>query len=139
MSPRGGVMLGMSRTVAGDRVVEYEALRIETRDGRLVYVAQPSGQSLAEFPATSASDTAAVFANPAHDFPQRILYRRLSRDSIVARVEGVRGGVERGIDFRYARVPCPDGTSASGRDSMLRSDVAAVRFPAAQSRPGGRP
>ncbi len=106
MSPLGGLMLGMSRTVAGNVTREYEFLRIEVRDGVPTYVAQPSGQAMAAFAATTASDTGVVFSNPAHDFPQRISYRRVGADSLVARIEGDRGGQVRGVDFPMARVRC---------------------------------
>ena len=107
MSLRGGVMLGMSRTVRGDSLLELEFLQILERSGRLVYHAQPSGQRPADFEATVVSDTLAVFENPEHDFPQRIIYRRHGTDSLVARIEGKRNGQTRGIDFPYARVSCP--------------------------------
>ena len=107
MRPRGGMMLGMSRTVEGTRTVAYEASRIEQRGATLVYVALPSGQAPAEFTATAVSDTLVVFANPTHDFPQRILYRRVGRDSLRARVEGTLQGQERGFDYPFARTACP--------------------------------
>jgi hypothetical protein len=100
-------MLGMSRTVRGDSLLEFELLQILERSGRLVYHAQPSGQRPADFEATMVSDTLAVFENPQHDFPQRIIYRRHGTDSLVARIEGTRNGQTRGIDFPYARVSCP--------------------------------
>jgi hypothetical protein len=107
MRPRGGSLLGMSRTVSADSTVGHELMRIVERGGGLVFVAHPSGQAPAEFPAVEAGPERAVFADPAHDFPQRIIYRRVGVDSLVARVEGERNGTTRGIDFRYARVACP--------------------------------
>jgi hypothetical protein len=107
MEPRGGMMNGMSRTVRGDRAVAWEALRIIERDGALVYVASPSSQATAEFTSTVVSDTLVVFENAAHDFPQRILYRRGAADSLWARIEGERDGRQRGVDFRMARAQCP--------------------------------
>ena len=103
---RAGTMLGVSRTVRGDSTVAWEHLRIFRRGGRLVYGALPSGQRYAEFTATEASDTLVVFENPAHDFPQRILYRPAG-DSLHARIEGPHDGETRGVDFRFARVRCP--------------------------------
>lgn len=108
MRPRGRVMLGMSRTVSGDSVVDYEQLRISDDGTALVYHAQPLGQPPATFRTASASGAEVVFANPAHDFPQRIRYTRVGRDSVVARVEGTRDGAERGVSFPYARVACPE-------------------------------
>ena len=105
--PRGGLMLGVGRTVRGDTLVEYEQTRIFERGGRLVFGATPSGQAYAEFESTEVSDSAVTFENPSHDFPQRVLYRRRGADSLIARVEGMRGGKLRGADFPYARVACP--------------------------------
>lgn len=107
MRPRAGSLLGMSRTVAADSAAGHELMRIVERGGGLVFQAHPSGQAPAEFPAVEVGDGRVVFADPAHDFPQRIIYRRIGADSLVARVEGERGGATRGFDFRYARVDCP--------------------------------
>jgi hypothetical protein len=105
LPPRGGTMLGMSRTVRGDSLVEYEFLRLYERGERLVYAAQPSGQRPAEFESVEIGNRAISFANPTHDFPQRISYRAAG-DSLFARIEGTMNGRERGVDFRYARVRC---------------------------------
>jgi hypothetical protein len=106
MRPRAGLMLGMGRTVDGDSLVEYEQVLLLERDGRLVYAAAPSGQRPAEFASSAVSDSMVTFENPAHDFPQRIIYRRAGADSLVARVEGVRSGRMRGVDFAYRRAAC---------------------------------
>ncbi|HET9726391.1 MAG TPA: DUF6265 family protein, partial [Gemmatimonadales bacterium] len=88
-------------------LVEYEQTRIFERDGRLVYGANPSGQVAAEFESIELSDSSVTFENLGHDFPQRVMYRRRGADSLIARVEGMRGGKLRGVDFPYARVACP--------------------------------
>src|SRR5688572_9402981 len=50
MAPAGGVMLGMSRTVAKGKVLEHEFLQIrEGPGGELAYVALPSRQKEATF------------------------------------------------------------------------------------------
>lgn len=109
MAAGGGIMLGMGRTVRGDTLVEYEQLRIYPREGSLVYAANPSGQEPAEFVSTTVSDTLVVFENPAHDFPQRIVYRRIGADSLAASVEGVSRGKQRVQRFPYARASCAPG------------------------------
>lgn len=70
MAPDGGTMIGMSRTVAQGRTVEYEflLLRLDSA-GDIFYVAKPSGQPEASFKLTRATATEAVFENPQHDFP----------------------------------------------------------------------
>ena len=107
MAPLGGAMLGMSRTVARDTVREWEHLVIGPRDGSIAYTAKPSRQLETVFPATQLSDSLLVFENLAHDFPQRIMYRRRGADSVVARIEGPRNGQTRGIDFPMRRASCP--------------------------------
>jgi Domain of unknown function (DUF6265) len=105
--PAGGTLLGLSRTVKGGRTVEWEFMRIVTEpDGRIAFIAQPSGQREARFERVASPPEAAVFENPAHDFPQRIIYRRQGADRLAARIEGTRGGVQRGIDFPLRRVDC---------------------------------
>ncbi len=108
MAPRGHMMLGMSRTVRGDSVVtDFEHLAIIERQGRVVYHAEPSGQQPADFTARVVSDSLTIFENLEHDFPQRVIYHKRGSDSVIARIEGVRGGQLRGIDFPYARMACP--------------------------------
>ena len=107
MRPRGRSMLGMGRTVRGDSTSEYEQLRIAEDAGQLVYHASPSGQQPAQFRSFAISDSAVSFQNPQHDFPQRILYRLVTGDSLVARIEGTVGGRARGVDFPMKRVACP--------------------------------
>lgn len=107
MASAGGVMLGMSRTVVRDTVREWEHLYLGPRAGGLAYVARPVRQAETAFGATAVNDTMAVFENLAHDFPQRIIYRRRGADSVVARIEGPRNGQLRGLDFPMRRVSCP--------------------------------
>lgn len=108
MAPRVGMALGVGRTVRGDSmIVEFEQLRIFQRAGHAVYHAEPSGQTPTDFEAQSTSDTLVVFENAAHDFPQRVIYRKRGADSLLARIEGTMGGQARGVDFPYVRVSCP--------------------------------
>lgn len=103
MAPAGGTMLGMSRTVRKGRTVAYEFIRIEQgAGGRLVFIAQPSGQPQASFSLAQQDGDSVVFENPAHDFPQRIIYRRAGDTGLQARIEG-KG---KGIDFPMLRTAC---------------------------------
>lgn len=107
MAPAGGVMLGLNRTVVRDTTRAWEYLKIEERDDRLVYTATPSGQAETSFTSALVSDSIVRFENPAHDFPQRIVYRRIGTDSLLARIEGPRDGEMRHIDFPMRRIACP--------------------------------
>jgi len=106
MAPRGSVMIGMSRTVRGDSLIELEQVRIEVRGAALVYVASPLRQAIAEFTGSLSSDGSVVFENPAHDFPSKISYRRQGADSLIASIAGQRGGKARTIEYPYRRVAC---------------------------------
>lgn len=111
MAPAGGVMLGMARTVKNGRVVEFEFMQIRAdADGKLSFIAQPQGRPPTEFGLLRQQDgegAEAVFENPAHDFPQRVSYRREGADRLVARIEGMLKGQARGIDFPMQRTACP--------------------------------
>lgn len=98
----GGSMFGVSRTVAGGKTVFFEYLRIETRGTDIFYVAHPKARTPGtDFKLTQLSDTEAIFANPTHDFPKRIIYRKNSDGSVTARIEGDGTEREKPQDFHY--------------------------------------
>src|SRR5215203_442472 len=99
----GASMMGVSRTVAGDKTVEFEYLRIEQRADGIYYVAHPKGRCPGtDFKLTRASASEAVFENPQHDFPKRIIYRKGGEDSITATTDGGEGS--KAITFSYRRM-----------------------------------
>ena len=107
-APRAGIMLSMGRTVRGNQLVEYEWILLREHDGMLEYEAHPSGQPSAVFTAGTATANDVVFENAAHDFPQRVGYKR-DGDSLLAWVEGTTNGKSRRVEFPYRRVACPAG------------------------------
>jgi len=84
----GGAMLAVSRTVAGEKMVAFEFLRIVERADGIFYVAQPNGKAPTEFKLTSLADGKAVFENPAHDFPKAITYEKQKDGGLVATISG---------------------------------------------------
>lgn len=107
MSERAGTMLGMGRTVDGQALGDYELTLIKEEGGRLLYEAHPRAQPAATFTARVATTDSVVFEAAEHDFPQRVGYRRIGTDSVLAWVEGTLSGESRRIEFPYARVSCP--------------------------------
>src|SRR5829696_6237253 len=89
--PGGGAMLAVSRTIAKDRLVAFEFLRIVERDGGLVYIAQPNGRTPTEFVLTKIERGAATFENPAHDFPTIIRYAQRQDGGLEATISGANG------------------------------------------------
>jgi hypothetical protein len=106
MAPRGGAMLGISRTLKHGALAEYEFVVLRERGDGLVFVAHPSGQLGGEFPLKSIDESSVVFENTQHDFPQRIGYRRRG-ESLDAWIEGVVRGTTRRVEFPYRRGACP--------------------------------
>jgi hypothetical protein len=100
LAPAGGIMLGLHRDAKGDRA-NFEFLRIEvTKDG-IVFFAQPSGRPPTPFKLVESTKNRAVFANPQHDFPKRIIYF-LKDAQLCARVEGDEGG-EQAMEWCWNR------------------------------------
>ena len=79
-SPAAGIMLAVSRTMAGERLRAFEFLRIEERADGVYYVAQPQGRPPTDFKLTKSGPTSAVFENPMHDHPKVIAYERKGSD-----------------------------------------------------------
>jgi hypothetical protein len=103
----GGTMLGVGRTVKDGKTVAHEFMQIRTDgDGKVVFIALPSGKTEASFAATSLTDSSVTFENLQHDFPQRVRYSAVGSDRLAARIEGMRNGTLRGVDFPMRRVPC---------------------------------
>jgi hypothetical protein len=86
----------------------FEFLRIaDNGAGGLSYFSMPNGRSPATaFAMTANADQRAVFENPAHDFPQRIIYER-DGDVMVARIEGPMNGRVESMQWRFERA-APD-------------------------------
>ena len=105
MAPRGGVMLGMGRTVRDGTLVEYESVILREQDGRLAYEAHPSGQPSAVFTSASVTESTVIFENSMHDYPQHVGYQR-DGDSLLAWIDGTANGKSRRVDFPYRRVAC---------------------------------
>jgi len=108
-APRGGTLLGSSRTVRDDKTIEHEFVIVrETADGRLAYEVSPSGRAPTVFTSISLDDGGVVFENLQHDFPQRVAYQRKGED-LLAWIEGPAKnapGQLRRIDYPYRKVAC---------------------------------
>lgn len=107
-APAGGQMLGLGRLTRSGRVVDFEFMQLRAEpDGTLSYIAQPQGRPPTSFRLLQQTDAEVVFENPAHDFPQRVRYRREGTDRLLARIEGQRDGKERAVDFPMQKASCP--------------------------------
>lgn len=98
--PLGGSMLAISRTVTRGKLSAFEYLRIVEREGGLVYVAQPNGGAATEFVLTEVGPTRAVFENPKHDYPKRIVYELGEDGGLSATIGFSKGGTPRRFEFK---------------------------------------
>lgn len=106
MKPAGGTMLGMARAVAKGQTREFEFMRLRQQGDDIFYTAIPSGQSETSFKLISWDNGKFVFANPQHDFPQRVIYQHQADGSLLARIEGEVNGKLRSVDFPFQRGNC---------------------------------
>jgi hypothetical protein len=104
LPPKGGAMLGLHRDVAKGRMVFFEFLRIEADKDGLVYLASPQGKPATPFRLVESAKNRAVFANPAHDFPERILYWLADDGRLHAKIEGSPGGKPASQEWSWSRV-----------------------------------
>ena len=90
--PAGASMIGMGRTVQGERTTEFEFLRIDQRADGIYYVATLNGRCPAtDFKLVQLTESEVIFANPQHDFPKRIIYKRAGPDTVTASIDGGEG------------------------------------------------
>lgn len=98
---------GRSYRINNADTMIMERIELFINGNEIVYrpvVTDQNNQQPVTFKLVSNTDGRYVFENKAHDFPQRVIYKIVSSDSVHARIEGIRNGQERGSDFRYSRV-----------------------------------
>jgi len=98
--PSGGSMFAVSRTISRTRLSAFEYLRILERNGGLVYIAQPNGAAATEFVLTEFTSSRAVFDNPRHDYPKRIVYELSAEGGLSATVGFMKGGSPRKFEYK---------------------------------------
>ncbi len=103
LAPRDGVMAGMSQTNRPGKRPFVEFMKISAEPAGVTFTAIIPGQPPTPFVRLPGPDGEAIFENKAHDFPQRVIYRRCEAD-LCARIEGMSGGKLEFQDWRYTRV-----------------------------------
>lgn len=98
---------GWSYKVWSKDTVTLETILLQQVDTSVYYipiVEDQNNKQPVKFKLKNFSENTFTFENNEHDFPQRIIYRIVSNDSIVARVEGTKNGNGKFSDFYYGRV-----------------------------------
>ncbi len=102
----GSQLSGRSYQVAGSDTSWLENLDLSANGNVITYSSQVNGQNdgkAVPFTLTESKDGQFIFSNPAHDFPQRIIYHFVTKDSVHAWIDGKINGKERKSDFYYVR------------------------------------
>ena len=105
LGPRAETMVATNLTSREGKPANFEFLRIARKDGKIIYFASPSGRPATEFPLKELTVNAVVFENPEHAFPRRILYTRVDKDTLVARIEGRIKDQDMQEEWRFTRIP----------------------------------
>jgi hypothetical protein len=103
LPPLGGVMAGAGQTNRPGRKPFVEHMKITADPAGATFTAVLPGQPPTPFVLKPGPDGEAVFENLAHDYPQRVIYRRCGVD-LCAAVEGAVKGALRREEWRYTRI-----------------------------------
>jgi hypothetical protein len=100
-------MLGesMSFSATGQSKV-LENLKLAFKSGDYYYISRVTGQNNNQevaFKITSHTDKIFVAEKPDHDFPKRITYELINKDSIHAWIDGGTAAPDKKSDFYYSR------------------------------------
>lgn len=90
-APKAGMMQGSSQTIANGKTTLFEFSLVLDEGGKIVYRPFIKGVQSVDFTLTALSRNEAVFENLAHDFPQRVIYRKEADGKLTARIEDAAG------------------------------------------------
>lgn len=100
-------MNGKSYKLNGRDTLLLENIKLIKNTSGFYYIPTVSDQNNKQpvpFKMINNQNSSFTFENKQHDFPQRIIYKIVNRDSVVARIEGTKGGKESYSDFFYKRL-----------------------------------
>jgi hypothetical protein len=100
-------MYGKTYTLNGSDSIVYERMELRQKGEDVFYIPTTRDQNNNQpvpFKLIFSNDSSFTFENRQHDFPQRIIYRFITNDSLVGRIEGTNRGEEMSQEFYYHRV-----------------------------------
>ena len=100
-APDHGYLFGYALSLQGEDVIFFEQSRIDP-GARYTFNAYPAGKGPSPFPEIERGKTYIVFANPEHDYPQRIRYAR-EGDRMSAEISLLDGSKGQGFAFHQCR------------------------------------
>lgn len=97
---------GESLFIKGSDTLSRETISLSMQNSAIFYIPLVEGQNDNKpvyFKLTFSDNTNAVFENPGHDFPQKITYKLINGDSLIATISGLQEGKDRSISFPMRR------------------------------------
>ena len=107
LGPRGDLMVGVNLTTSKAGKPSFENMRIARADDGWTYWASPQGRPPVPFRLVESGAQRAVFANPEHGFPARIVYWREGAE-LLARTEGTLRDKPAADEWRFTRGTADD-------------------------------
>lgn len=95
------VMVGASYFINGKDTLFAETIRLEQKENNLFMIVSVPNQNEEKpvaFKLTSSTSDNLVFENPEHDFPKKITYKLVTKDSLYAEISG--DGKSQGFPFK---------------------------------------
>jgi hypothetical protein len=86
---------GESFFIKGKDTLHFESIVLQQKGEELIYNATVKGQNedkAVPFKLTLGNEKQLVFENPKHDYPKKIFYTLINKDSLVASISGVQLG-----------------------------------------------
>ena len=102
LAPADGAMSGLAQTNRAGKRPTTEFMTITAEPAGATFTARVGTQPPTPFVLKPGPPGEATFENLAHDFPQRVIYRRCGQD-LCARIEGLVDGRLQAEDWRYHR------------------------------------
>ncbi|MBA4275496.1 DUF6265 family protein [Flavobacterium sp.] len=89
------IYFGESYFIKGKDTLHFEKIELQQKGENLLYVTTIKGQNNDKpvtFVHNDTIEKQLVFENPKHDFPQKIAYSKITKDSIVIQISGIQQG-----------------------------------------------
>ncbi len=100
--PDGGAIIALTKIASSQKVEFFEFEKIIQVGDSLVLQPYPYDQAGVTFQLKEISDDRAVFENPQHDFPTRIIYEK-QNSGLLGRIEGMQNGQPVSQEFVFTK------------------------------------
>lgn len=99
---------GHAYVLSEEDTLFQEFIKLEVVNDTAYYVVFiPGIPDSTSFKLTSYENGEAIFENPFHDYPQKVVYQQVGNDSLHAYIEGEAAGKKQKEEFKYKRISAP--------------------------------